>query len=182
MRIKGTEVLKYLLIGIGLAGVIIVAATAPNLFSALGLLKSRGYKQPQAKRAFDYAKRSGLITVKKTPNGNLVMLTEKGKIRLEKFRLGELQLTRPKKWDGKWRIVIFDVPEKFKFRRLVFAQKLKLLGLYQLQKSVWVWPYEILEEVDLMKEAYEIRPFVRLITAESIDRQTDLMKFFDLPT
>ncbi|MBI2356195.1 MAG: hypothetical protein HYV13_03270 [Candidatus Doudnabacteria bacterium] len=181
MRIKGSEILKYVLLGIGLTGLVLVAITAPNLFSALGQFTGRkGYRKQQIRRAFDYARKSQMIEIKKTPSGYAVMLTEKGKERMAKFRLGELELAKPKKWDGKWRVVIFDIPERYKLSRLVFAKKLKELGLAQMQKSVWVWPYDLQDEIDLMKEAYEIRPFVRLILAQNIDRQTDLLKFFNL--
>lgn len=181
MRIKGSEILKSILLGVGITGLVFVAITAPNLFSAFGQLSGRkAYKKAQIRRAFDHARKSQMIEVKKTPSGYTVMLTKKGKERMDKFRLGELRLTKPKKWDGKWRIVVFDIPEKYKPNRLVFARKLKELGMAQMQKSVWVWPYDLQDEVALMKEAYEIRPFVRLITAQNIDRETDLYKFFNL--
>ena len=155
MKVAKSDILKLLLMGIGVAGILLIAVTAPGLFTALGPFnKGRHFRQPQLKRSFDHARVSGLITVKPTSNGHLVMLTHKGQEKLNRFRLGELKLNRPKKWDGKWRIVVFDIPEKFKLNRLTFSQKLKELGFIQMQKSVWVWPYEIQEEVDLMKEAY----------------------------
>lgn len=181
MRVKGSEILKYVLVGIGLTGLVLVAITAPNLFSAFAQLSGRkDYRKSQIRRAFDHARKSQMIEIKKTGSGYAVMLTEKGKERMAKFRLGELHLPKAKKWDGKWRIVIFDIPEKYKPNRLVFQKKLKELGMAQMQKSVWVWPYDLQDEVDLMKEAYEIRPFVRLALAQNIDRQTDLLKFFNL--
>lgn len=181
MRIKGSEILKYVLLGIGVTGLIFVAITAPNLFSAFGQFKgSRKYSKDQYRRSFDHAKKSGIIEVKKTKSGYMVLLTEKGKDRMAQFRLGELRLAKPKKWDGRWRLVMFDIPEKYKQNRLVFAKKLKELGLFQFQKSIWAWPYELQDDLDLMKEAYEIRPFVRLVTAQTIDRPSALLKFFKL--
>ena len=182
MRVKGTDILKFLLLTVGLTGLILVAVTAPGLFSAIGPFHKKRFKQFQVKRSFEYAKKNKLITIKETASGHVVMLTDEGKKKLQAFRLGEIRLKKSKQWDGKWRIVVFDVPEKYKLNRFTFSKKLKELGLVQMQKSVWVWPYELGDEVDLMKEVYEIRPFVRIITAVNIDRQSDLLKFFKLRT
>ncbi|MBI2356269.1 MAG: hypothetical protein HYV13_03650 [Candidatus Doudnabacteria bacterium] len=180
MRFRGSDILKLLLLTVGVAGLMVAAVTAPGLFTALGPFHQKRYKPRQIKRAFDYARQSEIIKLEKTSSGYKVMLTEKGQRRLQQFRLGELHLPQPKKWDGRWRMVMFDVPEQYHERRAVFSRKLKELGMYQMQKSVWVWPYDLRDEVDLLKEAYEIRPFVRIATAASLDRQTDLLKFFKL--
>ncbi|MBI4008672.1 transcriptional regulator PaaX, partial [Candidatus Roizmanbacteria bacterium] len=42
------------------------------------------------------------------------------------------------KWDGKWRIVIFDIPEVNKRIRQVLRETLKVLEFWPLQKSVWI--------------------------------------------
>lgn len=41
-------------------------------------------------------------------------------------------------WDGKWRIVIFDIPEERRIIRNLFRRNLKKWGFKQLQKSVWI--------------------------------------------
>lgn len=41
------------------------------------------------------------------------------------------------KWDGKWRLVIWDIPEKRRLARDLLRFKLKQLGFKQWQKSVW---------------------------------------------
>lgn len=40
-------------------------------------------------------------------------------------------------WDGKWRVVIWDIPEKRRMARDLLRYKLKQLGFSQLQKSIW---------------------------------------------
>lgn len=61
-------------------------------------------------------------------------LTDKGKDKAlwEKMRLED------EKWDGKWRLVIWDIPEKRRNARDLFRLKLKQLGFTRWQKSVWV--------------------------------------------
>lgn len=41
------------------------------------------------------------------------------------------------KWDGKWRLVIWDIPEERKAVRDLLRYKLKQLGFTRWQKSVW---------------------------------------------
>lgn len=41
------------------------------------------------------------------------------------------------KWDGKWRLVFWDIPEKRRAARNLLRYKLKQLGFVKWQKSVW---------------------------------------------
>lgn len=60
-------------------------------------------------------------------------LTDEGKDRA----LWTKMMTENKKWDGKWRLVIWDIPEKRRLARDLLRYKLKQLGFTQWQKSVW---------------------------------------------
>ena len=83
-------------------------------------------------------------------------------------------------WDGKWRLVVFDVPEKLKKGRNALREKLKKIGFYELQKSVFVFPYKCKDEVDFIVEFFNLRKYVRFGVLESIDNELDLKKVFDL--
>lgn len=63
-------------------------------------------------------------------------LQEKRQKRKEKSLLNEK--IKKEKWDGFWRVVIFDIPEENKRIRNVLRETLKVLEFKQLQKSVWV--------------------------------------------
>ena len=39
---------------------------------------------------------------------------KEGEKKALKFKLDEMEIKKPAKWDGEWRIVIFDIPERFK--------------------------------------------------------------------
>ena len=79
-------------------------------------------------------------------------------------------------WDGLFRVIIFDIPENRKGIREIFRKKLKELEFQQLQKSVFVSPYECRNEIDFLKNVYEIVPYVSYILATDIP---DIA--FDLP-
>lgn len=60
-------------------------------------------------------------------------LTDSGRDRALWLKMNEID----EKWDGKWRIVIWDVPEKRRAARDLLRYKLKQLGFQKFQKSVW---------------------------------------------
>ena len=50
-------------------------------------------------------------------------------------------------WDGKWRIVIFDIPEQKRLIRDLFRRNLKKWGFKHLQKSVWISKKNVTEKL-----------------------------------
>ena len=85
-----------------------------------------------------------------------------------------------KEWDGKWRLVIFDIPEEIRKGRDALREKLRKLGFYELQKSVFVFPHECKDEVDFVIEFFGLREYVRYGVLESIDNNFHLKKVFNL--
>lgn len=77
----------------------------------------------------------------------------------------------PKKWDGKWYLVIFDIPEKIKLKREILREKLKKLGFGQLQASVWVSPYNYLNNVLEIMEFYKLEPHVILSETDKLGQE-----------
>ena len=95
-------------------------------------------------------------------------------------KLDEMQIKTPDRWDGLWRIVIFDIPEKRKKAREALRSKLKELGFRELQKSVLVYPYECENEVDFICEVFELRNNVRYIKTNYISNEAELKLKFDI--
>ena len=88
---------------------------------------------------------------------------------------------RVDRWDGKWRIVIFDIPQKLHTKRVSFTRKLKQLGFYPIQKSVYVLPYFCEEEVGSFVGALKIAKYVSIIRADSLgSNENEIRKFFFL--
>lgn len=133
------------------------------------------------RRAIDGLYKNKLIDLKKG-DGNLIKMTllDGGKKRALSYKLGEINIKKPKLWDKKWRIVLFDIPKDKKKIREAFRFHLKRLGFYQYQKSVFVLPYECGNEIDFLIEFYEIRPYVRQIIAIGLDNNLHLKNIFKL--
>ena len=97
------------------------------------------------------------------------------------FQIDALTIKKPKKWDKKWRIVIFDIAQLKKTYREAFRGKLKELGFYPLQKSVWVYPFDCQAETELLKDFFGLSDQeMRLIVADNISKDDQLRKSFKL--
>lgn len=107
-------------------------------------------------------------------------LTSKGKKKTKRYIFNDLKINIPNKWDYKWRVVIFDIPEDKKTVRDLVAKKLKQLGFLGLQKSVFVFPFDCEKEIIRIKYLYGVSENVQFIIAEKIETEINLIKhFFD---
>ena len=123
---------------------------------------------------------SKLVDFKNEPDGSVLMkLTDKGKIKTLKYRFQDMRINRPT-WDKKWRIVVFDIPEKLRSGRDALREKLKDLGFYELQKSVMVFPHDCKNEIEFIVEFFNLRRYARYGVLELIDNDFHLRKIFEL--
>ncbi len=166
-------------------GAIALVLSSPG--GAKKLLKAVGYELKRAedrKRFFwtiAYLRRKKYIDHRIEKDGTTtITLTEGGRRRALRYKLDDLSLSRPKSWDGKWRIIAFDIPEKKKAGRDALRGKMKELGLIQLQKSLWAWPYECRDEIDFIAEVFEIGHYVHYLVVESITSENFLKYKFRL--
>ena len=111
-------------------------------------------------------KRRGYLKIKIEKDKSAVILTPNG---LEKIlRLSLEKSDRKKRRDGKWQMIIWDIPENYKKTREKFRNALKSLGYQQLQKSVWVCPYNIIKETEKVIRFYGTEEYVRLFLISEI--------------
>jgi len=126
-------------------------------------------------------KRDRLIITKQKQEGVFaVELTENGKRKIKEFRFADMEIPIPKKWDGKWRIVIFDIPNKRNAGREALRGKIKELDFYQLQKSVWAFPYPCEKEIEFITKLFHLYPYVQIIEATKIKNDAKLKRHFAL--
>lgn len=136
----------------------------------------------------DYPKRNKQ-TIYNTINrmekdGYLEEVEERGQKRYRATLKGKAKifayLKKDKKWDGKWRIVVFDIPEKQKKMRNYFRGCLIGLGFRKLQESVWISPYNIADTVEELIDLCKAKEFVHYLLVEELDNRDVLMKLFKL--
>ena len=109
-----------------------------------------------------------------------IILTKEGEKKALKFKIDEMKIKKPTKWDDEWRVVIFDIPERFKKAREALRKKLKDLGFIKLQESVFVLPYECENEINFITEIFLIRPFVRFMRVKSFTNEEQIKLGFGL--
>lgn len=122
-----------------------------------------------------------LVCFKENKEGLVeIVLTKDGEKKALRFKIDEIEIKKPAKWDGQWRVVIFDIPERFKKAREALRNKLKDLGFIKLQESVFVLPYECEDEINFIMEVFLIRPFVRFMRVKSFTNEEQLRVNFGL--
>lgn len=131
------------------------------------------------RRAIRSLYKSKLIDEKQNKDGTIILiLTDKGKQKALAYDLDEMKIKKPEKWDKKWRVVLFDIPDNRKKIREALRGHLKNMQFYEFQESVFVHPYDCEDEINYLIEFYDIRKFVRFIVAESLDNELHLKHHF----
>jgi DNA-binding transcriptional regulator PaaX len=177
---------REILLYVATVGAIALALTSPYAASALlkafqqkGRFREQNERQ-KFFRALNNLKKSRLVIMKEKKDGTfLVELTERGKRKVEEMEFENLQIPKPPKWDGIWRVVLFDIPRKKNKARDALRQKLQLLGFCQLQESAWVFPYPCTKEVEFIVEFFHAYSYVHIVQGK-IKKDAELRKHFHL--
>lgn len=184
---KYGEIAKQVLLVLGVAGVVIIAAAAPGaLLAAKPFVQDRRrftktHEKQKAARAVQRLQKNRLIVIKEKKGKFFVELTKEGKRKFKEIQLEKLEITKPPHWDKRWRLVVFDIPDKSsKQARDVLRAKLKQWEFYPLQKSVWACPWPCENEIQLVAELYGVAPYVNTVVAEKIVDDALLRKHFGL--
>ncbi len=125
-------------------------------------------------------KRRGWIREELVETKKICKLTEKGEL---EALLRKAQLHGPSgRWDGKWRIVVFDIPEGARRIRDRLRKLLKQFGFFALQASVYAYPYPLNTEAILVLNKSGLRRYIRIAKVEAFDDDRDLRRHFKLVT
>lgn len=182
-RRKKESVQKAVLAAIGIAGVIAVTALAPNMFLALpGLMGRKRYALTfQAKTAASRLAIKGHVRFIEKNGKKWIEITDAGRHALsleqEKARLDALH---GKRWDKRYRLVMFDIPQKNKNTRDSVRRLLRECGFLRLQNSVWLFPYDCEELITLMKLNMRLGKDLLYAIVDSIENDGWIKKHFGL--
>jgi len=178
-----SEISKDIFSWLLIAGAVYIAASSPYFIRNLltGYKKWQKYPKRKVYDTFYMLRKKGYINIGKRNHQIYISLTKEGKKKAGMFQIDALTIKKPKKWDKKWRIVIFDIAQLKKTYREAFRGKLKELGFYPLQKSVWVYPFDCQAETELLKDFFGLSDQeMRLIVADNISKDDQLRKSFKL--
>ncbi len=172
---------KIILTTVATAGLLSIAVLAPNALQAFAPFLKKHKKKYNLKNYLNQKTRKlikeGLLQVKVQDGKQFVSLTGKGERRLLYYQAME---RKKRKWDGKWRVVIFDVWENVRSKRDLLRYEIKNFGLVQLQRSVWIYPYNCAEFIELLKTDLSFGKNIRYMVVEKLDHDENLRKYFNL--
>jgi len=178
-----SEIVKDFLSWLAIAGLIYVASSSPYFIRNLirAYQKRKKYSKKKIADTFYNLRRQGLIEIGEKNHQIYIRLTEKGKKKAGWMQIDSLEIKRPKKWDGRWRLVIFDIAQLKKIYREALRGKLKELGFYPFQKSAWIHAFDCRAEIELLKEFFGLSDDeIRLIISDDIGDDRKLKKFFKI--
>lgn len=130
-------------------------------------------------RLFEYLKNlknSGYVEIKEKKDKNKnkllsIKLTNKGRLKL-------LENSDERKIDGKWRMISFDIPEKFRSKRNSFRCTIKRIGFRQVQKSLWACPFVKADQIELAIKNYNLDKYVAYLVISKTDIESHLKLLF----
>ncbi len=169
---------------ISVAGILTVAAMAPNAVRVIKHIDPDWVAPPNPRQrlreALSRMKRKGLVKFVERDGRYLPALTAKGKQEAVKIRVGLARIPKPLRWDGRWRVVVFDIPEKRRHLRDTVRGLVRNLGFVRLQDSVWAHPYDCEELIKLIKTDLRIGAEVLYMIAD-VEYDRPLREAFGLP-
>ena len=169
----GVVLAKSILAFTVIAGVLTVAAVAPNAFSAYGKLigkpSRRFYEKSVFKEELRRMRKQGFVQARNTPSGYEIRITPKGKTRALRDIASNLAIKKQQKWDGTWWLVTFDIPRRHNAARNGLRENLKRIGMEPLQASVFISRYPCAEEVWFTARLFSIEHYVAIAHVDSIE-------------
>lgn len=173
---------RAVLLSVGIAGVLSIAAVAPN---AVQLLKATGVNtrlryraksalgRLKAKGEIEFIERGGMKYARLTARGEQVLALHRERLRLHE--------RKPRRWDKRYRLIIFDIPERRKKVRDRLREVMREVGFLRLQDSAWVYPYDCEEFVALLKADLRLGKDVVYAVVEEIGNDAPIRAHFKLP-
>lgn len=182
---KRVRMKNLLLRSLAAAGVISIALVAPKMTRLLKELDRPAKNRAQLYRRINQGLRrleaAGLVTITGEYADRRVALTKEGLKVVEKIEFGTYAIPEQAFWDGKWRVLIFDIVERRRRTRDQLRRLLQAAGFVRVQDSVWLYPYPCDEFISLVRAHLksgvgELRSFV----AEAIEFDKTLREHFQL--
>ncbi|MBI4101298.1 hypothetical protein HY441_02385 [Candidatus Microgenomates bacterium] len=152
-----------------------VRAKMPRLIKNQLAVKG-GYQE--FRRVLYYLSQRGYITRTYDEDETLFTLTTKGWSRLQALSFRPLARDTNEAWDGKWRVVTFDIPEEKREARDALRWLIKQLGFKPLHKSVWIHPLPCQKEIRLIQEAYGAKEHITLLEVDNFDQAAKFRRLF----
>ena len=135
--------------------------------SLIRLLKEFGHNEQAARVAVSRMMKQGWLQSEKRDNRSYYYLTDQGISRIEEAGHRIFKLN-PNEWDGKWRVLMYSIPEEKRHIRDELRQELLWSGFGSFSNACWISPNNLEKEVKLLIEKYDISEYVDFFVSEYI--------------
>lgn len=177
-RQRSGHLQKIILQTVASAGVLGIALLAPNIL--VSLKKLGLIRKPSSASSICNARKKLIDAGLLLYESGYLKLTPKGEIKLGLLEAHSYKLKKPRRWDKKWRVLIFDISEKRKSLREKVRLTLVQIGFVRLQNSVWVYPYDCEDLVVLLKADFRVGKELLYLIVDTIENDSWLLKNFKL--
>ncbi len=182
-RDRRGKIQEAVLASVAFGGLLAVAVIAPNVLGVLKKINPELFKKSSMTsvgRTTQALEKRGFLKSQGVGKDRRLSITASGQKFLDRIRFEDAKIEKPKRWDKKWRMVIFDLKEERRKTRTYIRHTLKSIGFYRLQDSVWVHPYPCEEIIALLKAETRTGKEVLYIIADTIEYDAPLKRHFNL--
>ncbi|MDO8638750.1 MAG: hypothetical protein Q7R43_04180 [Candidatus Daviesbacteria bacterium] len=118
-----------------------------------------------------------LVEMVKENGQEVIKLSQKGQVRYLKYKM-ENWSEQNKGWDGKWRVVLYDISKLKKDKQEAFRRMLKQMNFWPLQKSVYLTPYKCHDAINYLREYFNIGEEVMLLEVSKLENEAYYKQYF----
>ena len=167
------EVLRFGVTTAAVGGILVLPGLAVALEKPIAALFDRLDKRSrerELRRVLYYMKEQNYLS------GDYLhglQLTDKAKQRLK--QRSAYEITPTERWDKRWRVIIYDIPEKHKASRDKLTHFLRLSGCYQLQRSTWITPFACRDVIETICAKLHVDEYISYFEALNLDNEQALL-------
>ncbi|WP_144510158.1 phenylacetic acid degradation operon negative regulatory protein PaaX [Bacillus sp. FJAT-22090] len=133
--------------------------------SLIRLLKEFGHNEQSVRVAVSRMMKQGWIDSEKKGNKSYYFLTSRGEARMEEAAIRIFKMM-PNEWDGKWRMLMYTIPEEKRQIRDELRKELLWSGFGSFSNGCWISPNNLEKEVEYLIEKYDIQNYVDFFVSE----------------
>jgi DNA-binding transcriptional regulator PaaX len=153
----------------GMSGITLSATQASMAIAEIIATAKLDINTPISRIVSEFRRQELVTFTREESNVLRLQLTVKGIHRLQRAQLEAITVPTPQTWDGRWRMVLFDIPARRAESRYILTSQLKRLGFVMVQRSMWLHPYPCFDEVAALLQYANLQPFVSLAELSRLD-------------
>jgi phenylacetic acid degradation operon negative regulatory protein len=143
-----------------------------HVASLIDLVFPLGFSPNAIRLGLSRMARQGVFDIKKSGRRSYYSLNVKGMKWMEQGRVRAFEVKR-RKWDGRWRLVVYNFPETMRDLRDKLRCKLQSLGYANVSASFWISPYDLQAELSRYMEEKSMLDYVETFTADYTGKRRD---------